>query len=571
MKILKYFFNILFILNIFVIISCASTPKQKELPEEKVLDVLNDSNEIENTQNNTLAEDVNSEVADATKIENTEIKVPEQNINTEQDSQQINTEQDNDISSNETSLNEYSSLEEKIEEDILPELPPLEEEQLETQIDNDISTPSIQEEPQIQQTNNKELEDNNSEQNFATDNSTTEKTNNETNTTASTEATTTNISSVSTESSVSTPTSELENDSNDKTVENTQATIIQNETANADNENINTEQKNEDFQNTANSQLEETNQIEESLETDTTENEIVNKKIKPSRSMTIKKNQYIDITYPGTGWIYLGQKDNKKDFTFFGRKLGGKDTSFTLRAKNPGTYLLHFYKNDPLTNSYIDDYLEVIVENKETSSTEHILAPNYATIVPPKVTITAETRKENKKQITSKTIDENKNKQQKTQEEQIQNSVTKKQIDSSVKTVIQTQDAENTNEIPETSNTQNNIETKQEENNTQKKPNQNLDKLKETELLALAKKQFANKEHSNALYTLEKFFEKAVSKIDEGLFLQGQILESKSDVQNIKGAIDSYELIVKSYPASAYWTQANKRTIFLKRFYINIR
>ena len=556
MKILKYFFNILFILNIFVIISCASTPKQEELPEEKVLDVLNDSNEIENTQNNTLAEDVNSEVADATKIENAEIKVPEQNTN---------TEEENGKSSNETSLNEYSSLEEKIEEDILPELPPLEEEQLETQIDNDISTPIIQEEPQSQQSNNKELEDNNSEQNFATDNSTTEDPNIETNKSDTTE---------STESSVSAPTSELEDNSNDKNIENTQTTIIQdetNETANADNENISNEDTNEDFQNTANSQLEETNQIEESLEDDTTENEIVNKKIKPSRSMTIKKNQYIDITYPGTGWIYLGQKDNKKDFTFFGRKLGGKDTSFTLRAKNPGTYLLHFYKNDPLTNSYIDDYLEVIVENKETSSTEHILAPNYATIVPPKVTITAETRKENKKQNINKTVDENKNKQQKTQEEQIQNSVTKKQIDSSVKTVIQTQDAENTNEIPETSNTQNIIETKQEENNTQNKPNQNLDKLKESELLALAKKQFANKEHSNALFTLEKFFEKAVSKIDEGLFLQGQILESKSDVQNIKGAIDSYELIVKSYPASAYWTQANKRTIFLKRFYINIR
>ena len=555
MKILKYFFNILFILNIFVIISCASTPKQEELPEEKVLDVLNDSNEVENTQNDTLVEDINSEIADVAEIENTEIKVPELDIN---------TEEENGISSNETSLNEYSSLEEKIEEDILPELPPLEE-KIETEIDKDISTPIIQEEPQIQQTSNKELEDNNSEQTKETDNLTTEDSNIETNKSDTTK---------STESSVSAPTSELENDSNDKTVENTQTTIIQNETnetANANNENINTEQTNEDFKNTSNSQLEETNQIEESLENDTTENEIVNTKIKPSRSMTIKKNQYIDITYPGTGWIYLGQKDNKKDFTFFGRKLGGKDTSFTLRAKNPGTYLLHFYKNDPLTNSYIDDYLEVIVENKETSSTEHILAPNYATIVPPKVTITAETRKENKKQNINKTVDENKNKQQKTQEEQIQNSVTKKQIDSSVKTVIQTQDAENTNEIPETSNTQNIIETKQEENNTQNKPNQNLDKLKETELLALAKKQFTNKEHSNALYTLEKFFEKAVSKIDEGLFLQGQILESKSDVQNIKGAIDSYELIVKSYPASAYWTQANKRTIFLKRFYINIR
>lgn len=565
MKILKYFFNILFILNIFVIISCASTPKQEELPEEKVLDVLNDSNEVENTQNDTLVEDINSEIADVAAIENAEIKVPEQNTNTEQDLHQINTEQDNDISSNETSLNGYSSLEEKIEEDILPELPPLEE-KIETEIDKDISTPIIQEEPQIQQSNNQnEIKDNNSEQTKETDNSITEDSNIETNKSDTTE---------STESSVSAPTSELEDNSNDKNIENTQTTIIQdetNETANANNENINTEQTNEDFQNTANSQLEETNQIEEDSEDNTTENEIVNKKIKPSRSMTIKKNQYIDITYPGTGWIYLGQKDNKKDFTFFGRKLGGKDTSFTLRAKNPGTYLLHFYKNDPLTNSYIDDYLEVIVENKETSSTEHILAPNYATIVPPKVTITAETRKENKKQNINKTVDENKNKQQKTQEEQTQNVASQKPIDSSVKTVIQTQDEENTNEISETSNTPNIIETKQAENNTQKKPNQNLDKLKETELLALAKKQFTNKEHSNALYTLEKFFEKAVSKIDEGLFLQGQILESKSDVQNIKGAIDSYELIVKSYPASAYWTQANKRTIFLKRFYINIR
>lgn len=565
MKILKYFFNILFILNIFVIISCASTPKQEELPEEKVLDVLSDSNEVENTQNDTLAEDINSENADVAEIENAENKVPEQNTNTEQDSQQINTEQDNDISSNETSFNEYSFLEEKIEEDILPELPPLEE-KIETEIDKDISTPIIQEEPQIQQSNNQnEIKDNNSEQTKETDNSITEDSNIETNKSDTTE---------STESSVSAPTSELEDNSNDKNIENTQTTIIQdetNETANADNENINTEQTNEDFQNTAHSQLEETNQIEEDSEDNATENEIVNKKIKPSRSMTIKKNQYIDITYPGTGWIYLGQKDNKKDFTFFGRKLGGKDTSFTLRAKNPGTYLLHFYKNDPLTNSYIDDYLEVIVENKETSSTEHILAPNYATIVPPKVTITAETRKENKKQNINKTVDENKNKQQKTQEEQTQNVASKKPIDSSVKTVIQTQDEENTNEISETSNTPNIIETKQAENNTQNKPNQNLDKLKETELLALAKKQFTNKEHSNALYTLEKFFEKAVSKIDEGLFLQGQILESKSDVQNIKGAIDSYELIVKSYPASAYWTQANKRTIFLKRFYINIR
>ena len=556
MKIFKYFFNILFVLNIFVIISCASTPKT-ELPEEKVLDELNESIEIEKTTD-APSEDETSKLSEN---QNADVEFLESNATPEENIQQIQAEQNNDLSLNETTSNEYSYLEEKIEEDILPELPPLEE-IIETEISKDISTPTLEDVAQNQQENSqKHTEDNKAEQNATDNNSITQSDTNSTTTTEETEI------------SLSTPKSELEDSSNDENLENTQNTFVENtsdKTENTESENTNIVNTDENSQNAVISQLEESSQIEESFEDETSDNETINKNIKPSRSMTIKKNQYIDITYPGTGWIYLGQKDNKKDFTFFGRKLGGKDTSFTLRAKNPGTYLLHFYKNDPLTNSYIDDYLEVIVENKETTSTEHILAPNYATIVPPKVTITAETRKESKKQPVNKSVAENKNKEQKKQEEQTQNVVSKKPIDSSVKTVIQTQDAENNNEVTEATTSQN-IETKQNENNTPKKTDQNLDILKESELLALAKKQFANKEHSNALYTLEKFFEKAVSKIDEGLFLQGQILESKSDVQNIKGAIDSYELIVKSYPASAYWTQANKRTIFLKRFYINIR
>ena len=104
----------------------------------------------------------------------------------------------------------------------------------------------------------------------------------------------------------------------------------------------------------------------------------------PSRSVSMKNYQYLDIVYPGNGWIYLGESDNSKNFIFYGRKLGGKDTSFTLRSKNPGRFILHFYKNDALTGNFIDDYLEVIVDDEKSSSNEHILCPMYKEIVPPK-------------------------------------------------------------------------------------------------------------------------------------------------------------------------------------------
>ena len=89
-------------------------------------------------------------------------------------------------------------------------------------------------------------------------------------------------------------------------------------------------------------------------------------------------------------------------------------------------------------------------------------------------------------------------------------------------------------------------------------------------LLDKAQELYEQKNYEEAKKVLDKFMLSSVSKIDEALFLQGKILEAKSPVQNIKGAVDSYDLIVKRYPKSKFWTQANKRSIYLKRFYINI-
>ncbi len=53
--------------------------------------------------------------------------------------------------------------------------------------------------------------------------------------------------------------------------------------------------------------------------------------------------------------------------------------------------------------------------------------------------------------------------------------------------------------------------------------------------------------------------------------LEGLILEAKSEVRNIKSAIGAYDTLIKNWPQSDYWRKANERSIYLKRFYIDIR
>ena len=90
-------------------------------------------------------------------------------------------------------------------------------------------------------------------------------------------------------------------------------------------------------------------------------------------------------------------------------------------------------------------------------------------------------------------------------------------------------------------------------------------------LLSDAQNKFTQKDYKSALNSINEYLSNSKDKRDEALFLQGQILEAKSDVQDIAKAIDSYTTLTKNYPASKYWDKANKRIIYLKRFYLQGR
>ncbi|WP_407428412.1 hypothetical protein [Treponema sp.] len=320
--------------------------------------------------------------------------------------------------------------------------------------------------------------------------------------------------------------------------------------------------------------------------------------ISPSRSVSVKLNQYLDVTYPGTGWVYIGESEQTSLFNYFGRKIGTGNTTFALRAKKSGKTLLHFYKNDLLTGEYIDDYLEVNVENLKAQG--RVKAPVYAEIVPaqPQRRIDRENQaleqaqplseeqqkqslkedinpvKTNEENSALKTESENK---KNNKNEETQNNVSNKKDSDDIKTVIQTSDgntdnseAKSLNYTPVSSTTSQNLETE----SIQTEPSvitANEDNIIDESLLEKAKKDFESKQYSQALTEAQQYYNNANTRLDEALYLLGQIWESESEIKNIRSSIDSYESLTKLFPASKLWKQAKNRSIYLKRFYIDIR
>ena len=309
--------------------------------------------------------------------------------------------------------------------------------------------------------------------------------------------------------------------------------------------------------------------------------------VTPSRSVHIAKNQYLDVVYPGGGWIYLGETDETKLLSFFGKKLGDADTIFTLRAKNAGRAILHFYKNDILTGDAIDDRLEVIVEDKVGSAAERITAPSYADIVPPRPVRSENEAAEGSTEIASSKAAENgTNRFSETAGDGTQrfSETTESRSPLSGQTSDSEYGASGESESGASGTTQMR-QASADENNAissqgTKKQTEEVSEdvlgaedyaLGESGLLEKAKSAYDEKNYARALALLELFFARATSRLDEGLYLKGQTLEAKSDLQNIKGAIGAYDELLQKWPESKQWQSARKRSIYLKRMYVDIR
>ncbi len=347
-------------------------------------------------------------------------------------------------------------------------------------------------------------------------------------------------------------------------------------------------------------------------------------KIAPSRKVTIKRNQNLYVVYPGNGWIYIGEEKTPALLTYFGRMTDSSRTTFTLRSLDAGETFLHFYKNDALTGKSIDDYLLVTIEDKIANPDEKTLAPSYAEIVPPQFQkrqnkISTENDKADIKNdgIENTTADKNQNlKDNKTnalESEKLQNgnSSEKSYIQNpretrenqnfssnDVKTLVSTPEKQNPQKNAASSGSgnlyQNQKNDSQKSNPTIKDENSSLSEKNENEtqqnfvlepevqiadeetesveeLLEKAKSLFDEKKYAESLESCLDFINGSNENLDEAYYLLGQIYEAESPVKNIRNALDAYTAVTKNFPLSKLWQKANQRSVYLKRFYIDIR
>jgi len=308
----------------------------------------------------------------------------------------------------------------------------------------------------------------------------------------------------------------------------------------------------------------------------------------PSRSIAMMLNQYLDVTYPGTGWVYLGELNNTNLLKYYGRKIDSSETTFSLRSNKAGSTVLHFYKNDVLTGSYIDDYLSVTVADSRSLSTDHVSAPAYAEYVPPRLAASStgtdsqnaeNTNADTQDQTISKTAASasSKNSSASTAFTSTNATAAQKQSaadvrddDSGVQTVIQTTESSPAKQTEATSSATPTATTPAADT-TATSSLQDTTALASDDILTLAQKSYDTGKYADALSYLDRFFDKAVTRVDEGLYLKGQTLEANSEVRNIKSALETYDTLVKTYPQSIDWEKANERITYLKRFYFNIR
>ena len=291
--------------------------------------------------------------------------------------------------------------------------------------------------------------------------------------------------------------------------------------------------------------------------------ESAEEKIIPSRKVTLKRMEYLDISYPGRGWIYMGITDGSKDLSYFGRKLGTSDTNFTFQAKTEGTKILHFTKNDTLQNEYIDDYIEVEILSEKGSNKTHIKAPEFKQVSKKQI----ESVDTNSTEVSENTADN----LQQTNTLSASSSVTKP----SETPIIETESEDQKNKVlPETNKAKEKDFLVSDSNDDSVLDTSSIEEKENFDpktLLKEAKLLYNEKEYTFALEKIETVLERSDIGKDEALYLQGQCYEAKSEIQNIKKALNSYTLLVENFPASKYWDNANKRIIYLKRFYLEAR
>ena len=290
-------------------------------------------------------------------------------------------------------------------------------------------------------------------------------------------------------------------------------------------------------------------------------------KPKVSRMVAVEEKQRLELTYPGHGWVYVGEQTSQPGLKYEQRKLQDENSIFMFTAEKKGDYILHFSYFDVFTNEFITDAVAVSVSAaRSTAAKAMVKAPDYQT------------------EADSDTTEVQTNKNTQAAASQPSSSST---ANTGIGTTTHT--AQAASEAPQTAGTGSQSKTSEQamsvgtaeaasstagntgDSNGQGPTAASEEVLSSDQLLEKARTAIAAADAGTALTYLDNFFTTAEEKQDEGWLLKGRAYELNGSMRNIRLALDAYRTLTDGFPQSKYWAEADARIRYITGFYINIQ
>lgn len=290
-------------------------------------------------------------------------------------------------------------------------------------------------------------------------------------------------------------------------------------------------------------------------------------KPKVSRMVAVEEKQRLELTYPGHGWVYVGEQTSQQGLKYEQRKLQDENSIFMFTAEKKGDYVLHFSYFDVFTNDFITDAVAVSVSAaRSTAAKSTVKAPEY------------------QNEADSNAADSQSEKTAQTARQPSSNST------ANTGSGTTTHTAQAASKAPQAAGSDSQSKTLEQavtagtaeaassaaENISgtaaQTASTMNAEApLSSDQLLEKTRTAIAAADAGTALTYLDNFFTTAEEKLDEGWFLKGRAYELNGSARNIRLALEAYKTLTDSFPQSKYWAEADARIRYITGFYINIQ
>ncbi|MEI6388207.1 MAG: hypothetical protein WCQ50_16400 [Spirochaetota bacterium] len=226
-----------------------------------------------------------------------------------------------------------------------------------------------------------------------------------------------------------------------------------------------------------------------------------------TRSLAAEVGQQVEVSFVGTGWVYLGERDAKDGVQYVSRRFEGSGALFAVIALKAGEYNLRFMKQDLERGTSSDEVVRLSVAPKGSGAASKTAAPAGATIAGNGTPGTSSASATNAAGASTG-------------------------APAAAKAVAA--------DSPEG-------------------------------LLATARAELAASRGDTALAALERLFVLVPGGSDELFWLLGQALELNGPKRDVKAAYTAYTKLLDLWPRSTWYRQAKDRAAYIERYYLEIR